>query len=110
MSRCKDYTKYPPEYFEVLSAFEAEIAKVGEEKARTQLKFETVKEAVKFRLEFYSYKGALERDEAAMSLFPHCNYLVMTLEGTTITVLLRDQQSHVIAVRKALEAMRNEDV
>ena len=99
MSRCKDYTKYPPIYFEVLSTFEEEIAKVGEEKARTLIKFDTEKEAVKFRLEFYSYKGALQRDEDAMRIFPHCNYLITLLKDTTITVMLRDQQSHVIAVR-----------
>ena len=110
MSRCKDYTKYPPEYFEVLSAFEEAIVKDGEEKARTELTFDTVKEAVKFRLEFYSYKGALQKDEDAMKIFPHCSYLIMLLKDTTITVMLRDQQSHIKAIRKQLEAMKNEDI
>ena len=106
MPRCKDYTKYPVEYFDLLSAFEDSIRELGEEKGTAIVTFETEKDANKFRLEFYSYKGALELDGAAMDMFPHCQLMIVHREGKTVRLSLRDQQSHVVAVKKALEWMK----
>ena len=114
MSRCKDYTKYPPEFFDILMEVETRITRDGAENAKDiVMLFNNAHDADKFRLEFYSYKAAVERDETAIEqLFPHCQFLVVRrAEGTdNMLIGLRENQSHIKAIRKQLEAMKNEDV
>ena len=112
MARCKDYTKYPPEFFDILMEVETRITRDGADNAKdVVVPFDNAHDADKFRLEFYSYKASVERDETAIEqLFPHCQFLVVRRETGTDNMLigLRDNQSHIRAVRKALEAMKNE--
>ena len=110
MARCKDYTKYPPEFFDILMEVETRIAKDGEDNAKdVVMLFDNARDADKFRLEFYSYKAAVERDATAIEqLFPHCQFLVVRREPGTNDMLigLRENQSHIRAIRKQLEAMK----
>lgn len=96
---------YPASYFDMLDTFEA-----GQEEI--VISFDTANQAYDFRLDFYSFRSALEKDGSS-EMYPAAKRLAVRVlqsktEGGKTDVIIgsRDRSEHAKAVANALKALK----
>lgn len=105
MSRPVIADQYPASYFDLMEAFE-------NGKDEVVISFDTLKAALDFRLDFYAFRGALQKD-GTMEIYSKAKRIVLrvvkaTTEGGKASVVItsRDRSQNALAVAAALGAMK----